>query len=72
MLVSATKQGSIYYINYPDLTDFYSVTDNDVTINHLAINAYFMVFCVSYQNNTVTLYDIGSKTIINHYETCDK
>jgi hypothetical protein len=71
MLISASKKGSLYYINYPDLTDYYSVTDNIVTINHVALNSYFMVFCISYQNNTVTLYDISSKTIINHYETCD-
>lgn len=71
MLISASKLGPLYYINYPDLSDYYSVTDNTVAVNHLELNTVFMVFSIAYQNNTGTLYKISTKSIINHYPTCD-
>ncbi len=61
MLISASADGSLYYINYPALTVYYSVTDNIVPINHLEINTVFMVFSIAYQNNTSTLYKIIDK-----------
>jgi hypothetical protein len=56
MLISASKLGPLYYINYPDLSDYYSVTQNTVAVYHLDLNTNFMVFSIGYQNNTGTVY----------------